>query len=104
MPYSRTRFRVALRFNLSCWRRIRTWKDSSGQFEVKATLIRRDEKLVYLKKLNGNVIKVHWERLTRVDQQFIETMPDEPFKDKVGHIGASRNLWCNFRCDCLKSV
>lgn len=65
----------------------RTWKDASGKFEIKATFVRVDGENVILKKTDGATIKVPLEKLSPVDQGYVEGLraqssssPENPFE------------------------
>lgn len=50
----------------------RTWKDASGKFEINAKYVRVEGKLVILEKSDGTKIKVPLEKLSLVDQGYVE--------------------------------
>lgn len=49
----------------------RVWKDPSGKFSITATLESRTETDVFLKRSDGNVIKVSISRLSDADKEFL---------------------------------
>jgi hypothetical protein len=60
----------------------RTWTDSSGTFEVRATLIEQTESTAQLHTADGRKITVPIERLSQSDQGYLKSLnapPDNPF-------------------------
>ncbi|MFH1269375.1 MAG: SHD1 domain-containing protein [Planctomycetota bacterium] len=51
----------------------RTWVDSTGQFEVEATLIDVTDGQVTLKGTDGSTMSIGLERLSETDQEFVRT-------------------------------
>jgi len=52
---------------------LRTWRDSSGRFSVKATLVSAEAGIVELRKADGSTIKVPIEKLSDEDRQYMLT-------------------------------
>lgn len=96
---------ASLHFSVHCWliilvlgtlglgseiSELRVWKDSTGRYEVKATLIRLGPAQVHLKREDGTVVTVPIERLSSEDQRYIAklhkdnpfALPDEPTPPK----------------------
>jgi hypothetical protein len=51
----------------------RKWKDTSGKFEVEATLVTKDDAKVVLKKKDGSLITVAINKLSAGDRKFLES-------------------------------
>ena len=51
----------------------RMWRDSTGKFEIEATLVTKDATQVVLKKRDGSVITVPFSKLCDSDQTFLKT-------------------------------
>ncbi|MEL7498615.1 MAG: SHD1 domain-containing protein [Planctomycetota bacterium] len=51
---------------------VRTWKDASGKFEVKATFVRVDGDNVVIKKEDGGELSVPLNKLSPIDQGYVE--------------------------------
>lgn len=54
----------------------RTWKDSSGKFELVAQLVKVSDGMVSLKKPDGTVVDVEISRLSSADRQFLKDRGD----------------------------
>ncbi len=50
----------------------RTWKDASGKFEVVATFVRVEGNKVVLKKADGTLLNVPLDKLSPIDQGYVE--------------------------------
>lgn len=64
-------------------RQVRTWKDSSGQFEIEAALQTQTAFDVVLRKQDGSTITVPLERLSVADQEYVaslESGSENPFE------------------------
>ncbi len=57
----------------------RTWTDSTGKFQVTATLIEVKDGAVFLQSANGKTLKIPVERLCEADQKFL-TADENPFE------------------------
>lgn len=79
----RTAFLVFLTFALFCsvcpgtafsgtFQDSRTWKDATGKFEIKAIFVRIEGKKVVLQKDDGTEISVPIEKLSPIDQGYVE--------------------------------
>ena len=55
---------------------MRTWKDATGRFSVDATLIRRDDEFLYLRRADGSEAKVRIQNLSQEDQAFVNGQQD----------------------------
>ena len=53
-------------------KKMRTWHDASGKFEIEATLVSFKGETVTLKKKNGRTIHVSLKKLSAEDQKFVE--------------------------------
>lgn len=53
---------------------LREWKDNTGTFEAQASLVSQFDGHVFLKKSNGNVVKVPIRRLSECDRQYVFTV------------------------------
>jgi hypothetical protein len=60
-------------------REVRTWKDKSGKFSIRAELVESDGTTVKLKKEDGKVISVPVDRLSDQDRQFLESQEKSAF-------------------------
>jgi len=60
----------------------RLWKDSTGQFQVRATLVEQTDSSVRLHTADGREITVPTNRLSRADQDYLKSLTatkDDPF-------------------------
>lgn len=68
---------------------IRTWKDLTGKFEIKARLKKQEDTNVFLERLDGNIVKVPTEKLSTEDQTYLTELAtssqekDNPFSNVV---------------------
>lgn len=68
---------------------IRTWKDTTGKFEIKARLNKQENADVYLQRLDGSIVKVPSEKLSDEDQTYLKELAaapkeeDNPFSNVV---------------------
>ena len=53
--------------------RLRTWKDASGKYTIRATLVQVENGVVELKKQDGAILKVPVAKLSQVDQRYLRT-------------------------------
>ena len=60
---------------------MRTWRDSSGKFEIEATLVSFKGQTVTLKKKDGSTIRVLLKKLSDEDQKFIQDQSRAAFGD-----------------------
>lgn len=60
---------------------VRTWKDKTGKFSIRAELMEANETAVTLKRTDGKVIKVPLERLSDEGRQFLEAQEKNAFSD-----------------------
>lgn len=58
---------------------VRTWKDKSGKFSIRAELVESDGTTVKLKRADGKVISVPVDRLSDQDRQFLEAQEKSAF-------------------------
>ncbi|MFU7559167.1 SHD1 domain-containing protein [Roseiconus sp. JC912] len=58
---------------------VRTWADSSGRFKLPATLIEVKDGTVFLKRTDGQTVKVPLDRLSPSDQQYLRGL-ENPFE------------------------
>ena len=58
----------------------RTWRDSSGRFEIEATFAGFSAGKVVLQKKDGKRIAVPLERLSKEDQAYVEQQRPSPFE------------------------
>jgi actin cytoskeleton-regulatory complex protein SLA1 len=56
---------------------LRTWRDATGQFQVEAEFIGLEDGMVALRRSDGQVIRVPFDRLNSEDQQWVSARPDE---------------------------
>ena len=59
---------------------LRTWRDSSGTFSVKAKLLKRDGEMVHLEKADGTRATVPLGKLSKADQDFLSKQLANPFE------------------------
>ncbi|MEK6246536.1 MAG: SHD1 domain-containing protein, partial [Planctomycetales bacterium] len=50
----------------------RTWRDTTGEFSIEATLVTVHEGKVHLRKNNGDVVRVQLTRLSNHDRDYIK--------------------------------
>ncbi|GAB6188180.1 SHD1 domain-containing protein [Thermopirellula anaerolimosa] len=58
---------------------VRTWKDKTGKFSIRAELVESDGTTVKLKRADGKVISVPVDRLSDQDRQFLEAQEKSAF-------------------------
>ncbi len=58
---------------------VRTWKDKSGKFSIRAELVESDGTTVKLKKEDGTAISVRVDRLSDADRQFLVSQEKSAF-------------------------
>ena len=85
-------------FAVSASAEVRTWRDKSGRFSIRAELVESDGTAVKLKKADGNVIKVPLDRLSDEDRQFLESQEknaftESPMAGKGASVPALRYGW-----------
>jgi hypothetical protein len=51
----------------------RTWKDSSGAFQIEAQLVEAKEGAVKLRRKDGKIVSVPLEKLSDADRKFLES-------------------------------
>ncbi|MGQ9576340.1 MAG: SHD1 domain-containing protein [Thermoguttaceae bacterium] len=62
---------------------VRTWKDKSGRFAIRAELVESDGTAVKLKRADGKVISVPVDRLSDEDRQFLDVQEKSAFTGAV---------------------
>lgn len=63
--------------------KVRNWKDKSGKFEIKATLVQEKNGVVTLKQEDGEEMEIDLDQLSTLDQNFIRSQAGKsPFKKK----------------------
>jgi len=70
---------VVLALAVSASAEVRTWKDKSGKFSIRAELVESDGTAVKLKREDGQVIKVPVDRLSDEDRKFLESQEKSAF-------------------------
>ncbi len=77
----------------------RTWKDATGKFEIQATFVKLDGENVILKKADGKTIKVPLEKLSPIDQGYVEgrramsgSSGGNPFEEMADDSGAKPSV------------
>jgi len=70
---------------------VRTWKDKTGKFSIRAELVESDGTKVTLKKTDGKVIKVPVDRLSDEDRQFLESQENKAFSDSPAPKDAAKS-------------
>ena len=53
------------------WAEMRTWTDSSGAYKVEAEFVDENEGTVRLKRSDGRVVSLPWDRLSPADQAYV---------------------------------
>jgi hypothetical protein len=76
-----------LLFVVSASAQVRTWKDASGKFSIRAELVESDGTAVKLKKADGSVIRVPVDRLSDEDRQFLQSQEKSAFSDSPAAAG-----------------
>lgn len=56
----------------------RTWRDATGEYSTEAEFVLLIDGLVTLRKADGSVITVAWDRLSKADQDYLRTHSVEP--------------------------
>ncbi|MBX3444883.1 MAG: hypothetical protein KF774_20955 [Planctomyces sp.] len=70
---------------LAAEERVRTWKDASGQFEIKAFFVSEENGTVTLKQEDGEILEIELDQLSMLDKNFINSQKAKaanPFKAK----------------------
>ena len=62
---------------------VRTWKDSSGTYEVKAKFLSTDSKSVKIETENGREISIEINKLSQRDQQYIKNKVERNLKKQL---------------------
>jgi hypothetical protein len=63
----------------------RTWRDSTGKFEIKATLVKQEAGAIQLKRDDGRLITVPIDRLSKEDREHLESLrKPNPFEVDEG--------------------
>ena len=79
---------------------LRTWKDSSGKFEVLARFVRQDGETILLDRKDGKQVRVPLKRLSEQDQEYIrELLADRPHPD-----GEKESPFLDVEADTLRSA
>jgi hypothetical protein len=50
---------------------LRTWTDSTGQFQIEAELVKIEDGKVQLKQKNGQLVAIVLDKLSKADQEFL---------------------------------
>lgn len=56
----------------------RTWKDATGAFQIRATLVKAEEGKVHLLKSDGKTIVVPLDKLSAADREFVSSRAPQP--------------------------
>jgi len=62
---------------------VRTWKDKTGKFSIRAEMVESDGTTVTLKKVDGKVIKVAVDRLSDEDRRFLDAQEKSAFGESA---------------------
>ena len=81
---------VVLALAVSASAEVRTWKDKSGKFSIRAELVESDGTAVKLKREDGQVIKVPVDRLSDEDRKFLESLEKSAFTGAAGTTDAAK--------------
>jgi hypothetical protein len=87
---------------------VRIWKDSTGNFELKATFVAKEGSHVLLKKSDGKVLKLALDKLSEEDQAEVERLaeqpPGDPAKAAVNPFETAEIVKLGRRARALRSV
>ncbi len=78
-------------FVVSASAEVRTWKDKTGKFSIRAEVVESDGTTLTLKKADGKVIKVAVDRLSDEDRQFLEAQEKSAFTDSPAASDAAKS-------------
>jgi hypothetical protein len=59
---------------------MRTWKDTTGRFTIKAKLLKVEKDVVKLQRDDGQEIEIPLDKLSKEDRDYLTTASDSPFK------------------------
>jgi hypothetical protein len=66
---------------------VRTWRDSTGKFQIRATLVKQEAGAVHLKRDDGRLITVPIDRLSKEDRVHLESLrKPNPFEVEEGSV------------------